>query len=60
MNMTIEEYERYEVYKRRDKFLGNPFICEAESDATKIDKFLKIAENYINMNNALNYKTTAI
>ena len=60
MNMTIEEYERYEVYKRRDKFLGKPFISEADRDITKIDKFLKIAENYINMNNALNYKTTAI
>ena len=53
MNMTIEEWERYEVYKRREKFLGNPFITECDADILQIDKFLKIADNYINI---INYK----
>ena len=49
MNMTIQEYEKYEVYKRRDNLLGNPFISECEADITEIDKFLKIVDNYLNM-----------
>jgi len=49
MNMTIQEYEKYEVYKRRDTFLGNPFITECDADILQIDKFLKVIENYLNM-----------
>ena len=51
MNMTFAEYKKYVVYKRRDDFLGNPFITEKEEDILQIDKFLKIIENYINMTN---------
>lgn len=50
MNMTIKEWEIYRIYKRREDLLGNPFIAESDVDITQIDKFLKIAENYINLN----------
>ena len=49
MNMTLQEWEKYRIYKRRDDFLGNPFITECDADVLQIDKFLKVIENYINM-----------
>jgi len=49
MNMTLKEWEKYAIYKRRDNFLGSPFLTQCDSDIIVIDKFLQIIENYLNM-----------
>lgn len=52
MNMSIEEYNKYCIYKRRDDYLGNPFGIigvESDSDYDEIDRFLKVIDNYIHL-----------
>ena len=52
MKMTMEDYNKYCIYKRRDDYLGNPFGIEgvkSDSDYDEIDKFLKVIDNYIHL-----------
>ena len=52
MMMTIEDYNKYCIYKRRDDYLGNPFGIEgakSDSDYDEIDRFLKVIDNYIHL-----------
>lgn len=58
MNISsIAEYETYCVYRRRDKYLGSPFILKSESDCDEIDRFLKVINNYIQLSSYEELKT---
>ena len=52
MMMTMEVYNKYCIYKRRDDYLGNPFgieVVKSDSDYDEIDKFLKVIDNYTHL-----------
>ena len=48
MNMNLEEYTKYVIYRRRERYLGSPFI---KNDTEQIDMFLAVVDNYIKFPN---------
>ena len=50
--MTMEDYNKYCIFRRRDKYLGNPVGISGvkeDKDYDEIDKFLKVIDNYIHL-----------